>query len=635
MKKLLVFLFITLSSSLVTFCNAQYSTLYDFSNTGLDPNSPIPKGLTASVTGDTLFGTTYAGGKYNNGSVFYITANGNVYDTLLSLDGTDEGENVDGGLVLSGNILYGTAYQGGKYGQGLIFSIHTDGTHFDTLHNFGWGTEDGGYPVGTLTLSSAGVLYGTTQHGGQRSDGIIFRINTDGSNYDTLHNFGINHDGTYPDASLLLSGNVLYGTTPSGGKKFGDGLIFSIHTDGTAYDTLHFFGWFDNRMDGEEPNGSLLLVGNTLYGLASAGGKYNNGSAFSIHTDGTGYDTLHSFGWGSDDGLFPGGSFTMVDSVLYSTTNEGGQFSSWGLMFSIHPDGSHYDTLHNFGNGTDGYSPVGDLIFANGVLFGINNSGGAASKGTIFSYHPLISTASVTKNTCHGESNGNATADVTGGTSPYTYSWSNGSTAAAATTNPTGTVLSAGTYTVTVTDNADNSVTASVTITQLPAIIISPSLTAATGTNNGTASATVSGGASPYTYSWAPVSASTSSVSSLSAGSYTCTVTDANGCENSSIFDITGTDAGINEVNGKGEEVKVYPNPSNGQFTIQLAVGSGQLAVVEVYNVLGEEVLTETLRSSQGDNTLNMSNQPQGIYLYRVITNNGELIGEGKIIVQR
>jgi len=54
-----------------------------------------------------------------------------------------------------------------------------------------------------------------------------------------------------------------------------------------------------------------------------------------------------------------------------------------------------------------------------------------------------------------------------------------------------------------------------------------------------------------------------------------------------------------------------------------------------MYNMLGEQVLTETLRSAQGDNAIDLSSQPNGIYFYRVIANSGELMGEGKLIIQK
>lgn len=87
--------------------------------------------------------------------------------------------------------------------------------------------------------------------------------------------------------------------------------------------------------------------------------------------------------------------------------------------------------------------------------------------------------------------------------------------------------------------------------------------------------------------------------------------------------------------------VSLFPNPNNGVFTIQWSVrmypfgiNSVQSSVLEIYNVLGEKVFTETLRSAQGDNTINLIGQPNGMYLYRIVDENGELIGEGKFIIE-
>jgi len=91
-----------------------------------------------------------------------------------------------------------------------------------------------------------------------------------------------------------------------------------------------------------------------------------------------------------------------------------------------------------------------------------------------------------------------------------------------------------------------------------------------------------------------------------------------------------GTDKITNTVAG----YTVYPNPSKGVFTIQSAVVSGQ-SLVELYNVLGEKVgfNTFTIRNSQF--TIDLSSNPNGVYLYRVISENGNLLGEGKLVVQK
>ncbi len=82
--------------------------------------------------------------------------------------------------------------------------------------------------------------------------------------------------------------------------------------------------------------------------------------------------------------------------------------------------------------------------------------------------------------------------------------------------------------------------------------------------------------------------------------------------------------------------VSLFPNPNNGKFTIQSSVISGQSSV-EIYNVFGEKVFTSTLpQTPKGAlNEINLASQPSGIYLYIVIKQDGELLGEGKVIIAK
>jgi hypothetical protein len=75
------------------------------------------------------------------------------------------------------------------------------------------------------------------------------------------------------------------------------------------------------------------------------------------------------------------------------------------------------------------------------------------------------------------------------------------------------------------------------------------------------------------------------------------------------------------------------PSPYTGKVIILFNEES--LLIIKMYNVLGEQVLTETLHSAQGGNSIDISNQPNGIYLYRVLEQDGSLIGEGKLIIQK
>ncbi len=151
---------------------------------------------------------------------------------------------------------------------------------------------------------------------------------------------------------------------------------------------------------------------------------------------------------------------------------------------------------------------------------------------------------------CHGGSSGSATATASGGTGPYTYSWSTSPVQTGATASN----LTAGTYTVTATDSKGCTKTATVTIGQPDAIVLSTSKTDATcsGSNTGSATVTATGGVGPYTYSWSPTGGTGATAANLAAGTYTVTVTDSKGCTKSATVTIaqpSGLTASVTKTN--------------------------------------------------------------------------------------
>lgn len=138
-----------------------------------------------------------------------------------------------------------------------------------------------------------------------------------------------------------------------------------------------------------------------------------------------------------------------------------------------------------------------------------------------------IDSVSSTDVSCYGGANGTATVVASGGTSPYTYSWSPSGGSAA-----TASGLTAGTYEVTVTDSALSTGKQSITITEPPALTATSSYTNVSwfGGSNGSAAVTVVGGTGSYTYSWYPTGGTNATAAGLSAGIYRVTVTDANAC---------------------------------------------------------------------------------------------------------
>ncbi|GAB5525353.1 MAG: hypothetical protein Roseis2KO_32250 [Roseivirga sp.] len=156
-----------------------------------------------------------------------------------------------------------------------------------------------------------------------------------------------------------------------------------------------------------------------------------------------------------------------------------------------------------------------------------NGCGPATSQVTITEPTAVVASSSVDNNvSCNAGSDGGATVSASGGTSPYTYTWSNGATNASI----TGSV--AGTYTVTVTDNNGATATSESTITQptaLSAGSVVDQNVSVNGGSDGGATASSTGGTTPYTYSW-NTGATTAAITGLTAGTYTVSVTDANGC---------------------------------------------------------------------------------------------------------
>ncbi|MCP1997162.1 hypothetical protein [Flavobacterium sp. HSC-61S13] len=135
---------------------------------------------------------------------------------------------------------------------------------------------------------------------------------------------------------------------------------------------------------------------------------------------------------------------------------------------------------------------------------------------------------------CFGSATASASATPTGGTAPYSFKWSNGAT----TQGVTG--LSMGDHQLVITDAKGCSITKEFNILQYPKMEVVTSQTDVIcyGSFTGSATVVVSGGASGYTYSWAPIGGSESTATGLQAGQYAVTITDAKGCTTTESFTI-------------------------------------------------------------------------------------------------
>ncbi|MBV8149739.1 MAG: hypothetical protein JO092_11645 [Candidatus Eremiobacteraeota bacterium] len=327
---------------------------------------------------------------------------------LFTFHGSDGAAPLGPLLMDAAGNLYGTTYQGGKYGEGTVFELAPSGSSYveTVLHSFGKG-DDGAYPHAGL-IEAGGILYGTTIAGGRYSNaicknsggspngtcGTAFAVIAGTGKERVLHSFGSGNDGASPFAGLVQVNGTLYGATDLGGTPTEFhlcGTVFSLSTTGSEH-VIHRFTNTPN--DGCNPFGRLIAINGTLYGTTCCGGTYfgahREGSVYSLDIA-TGVEkVLHNFGNGHD-GSEPQAALVELDGRLYGTTNIGGVHCKplgCGTIFSLLPIGSQYRVEVRFRNGAKGHFPTDALLALDGSLYGTTTSGGLHDLGTAFKLTP-------------------------------------------------------------------------------------------------------------------------------------------------------------------------------------------------------------------------------------------------------
>jgi uncharacterized repeat protein (TIGR03803 family) len=292
-------------------------------------------GLAQDAEGN-FYGTTWQGGTNKTGAVYEFTTTGTltVLYNFCSQQNCTDGDDPYAPLVQASNgDFYGTTLDGGTEGYGTVFAITSAGT-LTTLHSFGY--KDGAGPVAGLIQAENGNFYGTTLYGGAHGAGTVYEINSAGM-LTTLHSFGSKGDGANPYAGLVqgTDGNF-YGTTYGGGAH-GHGAVFEITATGELT-TLYSFCSQKKCVDGAHPYAGIIQATNgNFYGTASLGGTQNRGTLYQLTPAGA-LSTMHSFctqRHRCTDGAYPsGGLLQATDGTLYGTTTKGGPRQA-GTVFSL------------------------------------------------------------------------------------------------------------------------------------------------------------------------------------------------------------------------------------------------------------------------------------------------------------
>ena len=326
-----------------------------------------------------FFGTTWAGGTNNLGTIFRLATNG-VLTTWVAFTNGNGAHPSYGGLIqgADGN-LYGTTVSGGTNNYGTIFRMTPNGT-LTTLVVFNG--ANGANPQAALLQARDGNFYGTTRSGGTNNYGTIFRMTPFGKL--TTLVFCNEANGSYPSVGALIEGadRNLYGLMQGGGTS-GYGVVYQMTTNGvmTAVASL------TPATGGTDARGVVQDSQGNFYGTSYDGGTYGAGSVFKLTPDGT-LATLYSFSQ-APLGYNPfGGLLVDADGRIYGTTEYGGTYGC-GTVFRIDLNG-RLTFVANF-DGYQGELPCASLIRgADGSLYGTTRYGGAdytsgdSGNGTIY-----------------------------------------------------------------------------------------------------------------------------------------------------------------------------------------------------------------------------------------------------------
>jgi len=636
-----------------------------------------PKGNLIQARNGLLYGLTSLGGQNDSGTIFsYNTFDGTI-STLLSFNDTLGYFPLGSLMQAIDGKLYGMTQYGGTNNDGVLFSFDPTTLVYTVLINFNGTT--GMYPYyGALVQGNNGFLYGTTSAGGASNDGVFFRYDPIAAKDTILINFKDSvGDNPYGSPIVTSNGNI-YGMNFAGIGPTNGGVIFS-HDPVTLKDTFilnlnsiglfHYGGLlqasdgllyvmesaggtnhegtifnysyltgsqsllisFNAAVDGSVPNGNLIQASNgRLYGMTQYGGANNYGTLISYDIA-SGKDTvLYNF----DDIVGGNALGDLLEAMTCSitgrdTVNCYGDSSGWVKIITR---GAKIPLTYSWNNGSTNDS-IGGLkpgayscavSDASGKKINVNVTVVQPAK---FSVDPVI------YNGCVGNSD-SAWAGPAGGTPPYSYLWTTG------TTTDTVRGLPLGIDSCTVTDAHGCIQYAIVTVAHPPPLKIDSVVSTRPSCYNctdGSATVYVSGGIPPgdsnlpgyqLLYLWT-YGGDSSTVHGIPFGIDSITVTNECG----SVVGFTDIPLGLNSLNDHLNLAKIYPIPSKGIVSIEM-YGTGFENVI-ITDELGREVYTNILDASQYNITLHpdLSIQPNGIYIVQILTERGVITR--KLIIEK
>jgi uncharacterized repeat protein (TIGR03803 family) len=258
---------------------------------------------------------------------------------------------------------------------------------FTSIYSF-TGGADGGNPSSRLVPDAAGNLYSVTRAGGDlacldsfQGCGTIFKLDRRG-NLTTLHAFTGGAQGGIPSSGVSVIRGMLYGGGLATTAGF-TGVVYSLNTDGSDYTILHDF----TSPDGVDVQGRLQpALGGGEFGIARQGGTFNNGTLFYVGPRGQ-FEVVHNFGGAT--GADPIELIEDASGNVFGSTFDGGAGGGGsGVVFEYAQSTHMFSVIYTFQNGADGNTPRLGVVGPGGTLYGVSSNGGSEGHGALFSLTP-------------------------------------------------------------------------------------------------------------------------------------------------------------------------------------------------------------------------------------------------------
>ncbi|MGH9500732.1 MAG: choice-of-anchor tandem repeat GloVer-containing protein [Terriglobales bacterium] len=389
-RLLIVLAAAVVSAQTTTSAGVRETVLYSFG--GGDGAGPLT-GVIADTSG-AFYGAAVFGGYAQEGVVFKLTPgkSGYVESVIYSFTGGADGAKPTGIVADPNGVLYGTTSIGGTHENGTAFKLTPakSGYTFDLIYSFRGGS-DGSQPIGAPVLDQLGNIYGVTQLGGTRNEGIVFQFTPGESGYteNILYSFTGGADGNLPEAGLTIDRKgSLYGTTYYGGTA-DSGTVFRLTWNGQSYVEETLYSFQGGSDDGQQPFAAPTVDERTgdVFGTTQYGGSRRGGVVFKLTRSGSTYkeNVLYAFDCSNyQAGCYPESQLLLrPDGSLYGTASLGGGGCNGigcGSVYRLLSSGNGYSFqyIYNFGDPANGAEPEWTaLIIRNEALYGTTRSGGS------------------------------------------------------------------------------------------------------------------------------------------------------------------------------------------------------------------------------------------------------------------